>query len=75
MFQEERLPIDQVVALWPAEENMKDISVTLEVFQEERSRVKVVALWPAEENMLDILVTLDVSQVEMVDRLDRARIL
>ena len=36
--------IDQVVALLPAEENMLAIFVTLEVSQEERSRVKVVAL-------------------------------
>ncbi len=40
------------------------IFVTLEVFQEERSRVKVVALWPAEENMKDISVTLEVFQEE-----------
>ena len=42
---------DQVVALGPAELNMSDIFPTLEVFQEERFRVKVVALEPARENM------------------------
>ena len=37
VFQEERSPMDQVVALRPAEENMLDMVVTLEVFHEERS--------------------------------------
>ena len=45
VFQEERLPIDQVVALWPAEENMLCIFVTLAVFQDERLPTdQVVAL-------------------------------
>ena len=44
VFQEERLPIDQVVARKPAPSNISYMFVTLEVFQEERSRVKEVAL-------------------------------
>ena len=45
VFQEERLPTDQVVALRPAEANMPDIFVTLAVLQEERLPTdQVVAL-------------------------------
>lgn len=55
---------DQVVAEEPAPENMLDIFVTLEVFQEERFRVKVVELEPASENMAHIEVTLEVFQEE-----------
>ena len=44
---------------------MKNIFVTLDVSQEERSPAdQMVALRPAELNMLDIFVTLEVSQEE-----------
>ena len=43
---------------------MLDISVTLAVFQEERSRLKVVALRPADMNKFRIFVTLAVFQEE-----------
>ena len=42
---------DQVVAEEPALENMLLMLVTLEVFQEERFKVKLVAELPAELNM------------------------
>ena len=43
---------------------MLDISVTLEVFQEERLMVKEDASCPTFANMLDMFVTLEVFQEE-----------